>query len=336
MSEVRVAGPSTVDMSAAPAALEGSSSAEENGMEGGSGKKTMSHTRENYHLVMRGEFLFHFFGGKGKGKSHGQPMDQEMALHQASKDAIQRSRLAQESTEQREKEEEERAQRAAERRLSRESQRRDRAESSASANLRRRLVPRRFSNRLNPPAPQRRPPTFDQAIRYGQQHGHGVERVAEEFGSRSNSVANMATLHEVAAQQPETPVAVKKARSAHQLMPVETATTGASSITMVPADAAKTENPIRATKSAADLRDKNVVVMGEEEKADSGTGGSTGTNSMDSTRKMGASVLGLRKKVSVASSLYSRPETGVVVDASGGEVVENQWEGVVRDGTSVA
>ncbi|KAL8934816.1 MAG: hypothetical protein Q9216_005721, partial [Gyalolechia sp. 2 TL-2023] len=326
MAEPGVVGPSTLDVSAAPAALEGSSplAKDERVV-----KRTMKHikgrAKDTFEVVLRGDIVWRLLE---KGKGSKTPSGNELTPFTASKDAIQRSRLARESTELREKEEADRAKRLAEREASRESQRRARGESSASnlsttfRNMS--FRPRRPSNLARvessnprpataavaePAVPDIRPYTFEQAIRHGQQHGRGVESVAEEMlTTHNNSVANLpggayrdgAAAAAAAAPSPPQNV-VKKAHSSHHLMPVETppaTTTAESSASAVSELLANNNNNnnnnhkaegVRATKSAMDLRDGGVA--GEQ---DSAMGSSVGTNSLDSVRRVG--VLAVRKK----------------------------------------
>ncbi|KAL9001616.1 MAG: hypothetical protein Q9188_005419 [Gyalolechia gomerana] len=330
MAEARVAGSSTLDMSTAPVALENSPPPAKDEKVA---KKTIKHMKERakdtFGVVLRGDLVWRMLE---KGKGSKAPSSAELTPFAASKDAIQRSRLARESTELREKEEADRAKRLAEREASRESQRRARGDSSVSnlSTTFRSLsfMPRRPSNLAKvevsdlrpvtsePAEAEMRPFTFEQAIRHGQQHGRGVESVAEEILTRDNSVANMGGIHEETTTQPNN--VVKKAHSSHQLMPVETPAVTAEGNSTAVLEVVKAED-IRATKSAVDLRD------GVEERNDSGRG-SMGTNSLDSVRRVG--VLGVRKKVSVASSRYSQPEAGVVVEVRGKADEEEGEEGL--------
>ncbi|KAL9028483.1 MAG: hypothetical protein Q9196_003156 [Gyalolechia fulgens] len=253
--------------------------------------KTIQHMRERakdtLDVVLRGDLVWRMLE---KGKGSQTPSSVEMTPFAASKEAVQRSRLARESTDQREKEEADRAKRIAEREASRESQRRARGSSTASnlSTAFRSFMPRRSSNLSKVEVPDMRPVTFEltaaemrpftfeQAIRYGQQHGRGVESVAEEILTRNNSVANMGSVHETRSQPTKV---VRKAHSADQLMPIEAPAVAEGSVPAVP-EVAKTED-VRATKSAADLREGAV-----EKRKDSGWE-SMGTSSLDSVRRLG-------------------------------------------------
>ncbi|KAL8837245.1 MAG: hypothetical protein Q9170_002618 [Blastenia crenularia] len=211
--------------------------------------------------------------------------------------AKQRSLLAKESTDLREKQEAEREQKRAEREATRTSLRRERGSSNASSfseRVRRRT--RRPSRLSNVQTPVRCPPTLEQSIRYGQQHGKGIEAVAEEILSRNNSAANLQAVDNTNRRS------VQKARSAGHLAVEGTAEKA--SVDGTAGSVVKGED-IRATKSAADLR----VESEDEVKYDSGRG--------SSVEERGS--LGVNKQVSISSSRYSRPETGDVVDPANEE-----------------
>lgn len=137
---------------------------------------------------------------------------------------------------------------------------------------------------------------FDQAIRHGQQHGRGVESVAEEILSRNNSAANLSLVGKTKEPKPKS---VKKAHSVHELAVLKPA----EEVDTAPPPAAKGED-IRATKSAVDLRE------GPEERKDSGHG------SMDMTvvEPVCRAGLEVKKKASIASSKYSQPEAAAIED----------------------